>query len=260
MAQAIINSGKIEGSSKETLLYLISMKEQYEAAKEQIEGVVSSLVGSLGTDLMEGLYNDWLNGGKNAGQAFGEGVAKSLTNLGKNLLFNAIFSEDLMALQNKIKENLKTTGDPNSMVQSLIEFNEEAKKKAQAYQDLLTEYAKQLKEKGITDNIGITGEEKTDLKGSIKASLTEETGSILAGNLMGIQVSVLDIRNFMLTDMKNYYTVSTMNSIETINLVNLIKADTKNIADNTLGIVPELKALNSKLSSSSDTIVAMGGV
>ena len=133
MADAVISSGKIEGSSKENLQYLISMNEQYEKAKEQIEGVISDLAGSLGNDLMSSLFEDWAQGGLDAGKAFVDGVSKSLANIGKNLLFNAVFGDDFVALQNRIKEGFKTTGDPDEMVRALLDFNDEAKRKANSF-------------------------------------------------------------------------------------------------------------------------------
>lgn len=199
MAEAIISSGKIEGSSRENLQYLISMNEQYEAAREQIEGVISDLAGSLGSDLMGSLFDDWAKGGENAGKAFTDGVSKSLANIGKNLLFNAVFGDDFVALQNKIKEGFKTTGDPNEMVKALLDFNDEAKDKGKQFQDLLSEYSRQLSQRGIEDVFGLAGlqDEKSGsntntLSKGIKA-ITQDQADILGATTKGMQVSLLQV-------------------------------------------------------------------
>lgn len=189
MAEAIISSGKIEGSSRENLQYLISMNEQYEKAKQQIESVISDLAGSLGNDLMSSLFDDWAKGGDNVGKAFSDGVSKSLANIGKNLLFNSVFGDDFVALQEKIKQGFKTTGDPASMITALLDFNNEAAKKGAEYQSLLDEYAKQLKEKGIEDVFGLINEETRKRQGSSKGfeSMSQDSANELNGRFTTIQ-------------------------------------------------------------------------
>lgn len=190
MAEAIISSGKIEGSSRENLQYLISMNEQYEKAKEQIEGVISDLAGSLGSDLMSSLFDDWAAGGENVGKAFADGVSKSLANIGKNLLFNAVFGDDFVSLQNKIKEGFKTTGDPNEMVSSMLEFNKEAAGKGKQYQQLLEEYARQLKQQGIDDVFGLVKDDANATRQASQkglASMSQDTGNELNGRFTVIQ-------------------------------------------------------------------------
>jgi hypothetical protein len=191
MAEAIISSGKIVGSSKENLQYLISMNEQYEAAKDQIEGVISDLAGSLGNDLMSSLFDDWAAGGENAGKAFTDGVSKSLANVGKNLLFNSVFGDDFVKLQDEITQAFKTTGDPNAMISSLLDFNKEAANKGKQFQTLLDEYARQLKFQGIDDVFGLIKNDTTDTtrKASEKGitAMTQDMGLEIKGMLTNVQ-------------------------------------------------------------------------
>lgn len=110
---------------------------------------------------------------------------------------------------------------------------------------------------GVKFDTSGAGDENT-LKGSIKASLTEDTGSILAGTFTGVHVALLDIRSFVMTDTKEFYDKSIQHSVNAMETLKLIKNDTGNIDTNTKDTVAVLKSIDSKMSNSANQARAAG--
>lgn len=169
-------------------------------------------------------------------------------------MFNAVFGDDFVALQNKIKEGFKTNGDPNTMVTALIDFTKESQSKGQQFEDLLNEFQKQLNQQGIKDVFGLADGKQTanSMRASIKAELTEATGTVLAGTFKGVQLNTQLIYD-------------TNKRIELIAIQNVgyarkIEANTANTVGELKAVVVEMKTLNSKIKSADNAARAMGGI
>lgn len=229
MAESLLTSGKVVGASKENLSYLVSMNEQFEKAKEQIESVISDLAGQLGSDLMNSLFDDWSKGGENVGNAFANGVKKSIANTAKNLLYQTIFGDDLTALQDKIRKGFKDTGDPSAMITSLIDFYKEAQSKGKTYQDALSEFEKQLKAQGIDDVFGILGETTRSAVNKGLAAMSQDTANELNGRFTAIQEHTFYIMN----DIKGVNTTLNLMYNENVRIGNLSVDHLGKIRENT---------------------------
>lgn len=229
MAESLLTSGKVGGTSKENLSYLVSMNEQYEKAKEQIESVISDLAGQLGSDLMNSLFDDWSKGGENVGNAFADGVKKSIANTAKNLLYQSIFGDDLAALQDKIRKGFKDTGDPSAMITSLIDFYKEAQNKGKTYQDALSEFEKQLKEQGIEDVFGILGDSTRSAVNKGLAAMSQDSANELNGRFTAIQEHTF----YMMNDIKGANTTLNLMYNETVRIGNLSVDHLGKIRENT---------------------------
>lgn len=229
MAESLLTSGKVVGASKENLSYLVSMNEQFEKAKEQIESVISDLAGQLGSDLMNSLFEDWSKGGENVGNAFADGVKKSIANTAKNLLYQSLFGDDLTALQDKIRKGFKDTGDPSAMITALIDFYKEAQSKGKTYQDALSEFEKQLKAQGIDDVFGILGETTRSAVNKGLAAMSQDTANELNGRFTAIQEHTFYIMN----DIKGVNTTLNLMYNENVRIGNLSVDHLGKIRENT---------------------------
>lgn len=229
MAESLLTSGKVVGASKENLSYLVSMNEQFEKAKDQIESVISDLAGQLGSDLMNSLFEDWSKGGENVGNAFADGVKKSIANTAKNLLYQSIFGDDLTALQDKIRKGFKDTGDPSAMITALIDFYKEAQSKGKTYQDALSEFEKQLKAQGIDDVFGILGETTRSAVNKGLAAMSQDTANELNGRFTAIQEHTFYIMN----DIKGVNTTLNLMYNENVRIGNLSVDHLGKIRENT---------------------------
>ncbi|GAB4020227.1 hypothetical protein GCM10028808_60660 [Spirosoma migulaei] len=191
LAQTLIDNNLVDDATKETLKSTIEWQKQVEATHEAIKAVVKDLVGSFGDKLGDSLVDAFRNG-TDAAMGFKttlEGIIEDFTT---KLLYSKVLGPYLEQFGKDIEASLMPGGDQ--------QIDDDAAKfftNAGTIINLTTDYLKQIqdgaKSKGfdIFKPTGTTASQANALSGSFK-SLTEETGSVLAGQMNAMRISQAD--------------------------------------------------------------------
>jgi hypothetical protein len=181
LAQTLIDTNKVTERTKGVLQNLIDWKKAADEAREQLKDVVSELAGSLGDDLRNALVEAFKNG-TSAAEAFGDSVDKVLENIISNIVFNKVFAKAFETLQQDMEDSFdpaKGTKYDQSWTDDLGRFFKQAPELIKQVYEGLDQAKQEAGEYGI--NIFSGTEKKPGLAGEITRSITEETGTILAG-------------------------------------------------------------------------------
>lgn len=249
--RTIIEANSLAGKSIEDLQQLLD--------KGLLDDVTASAVQQLIT--LEQQYKDTLNAfrAETTGTTIDQ-LSDSITQLFANATTSA---EDFgKNFEEIIKTSILKSFTRNSLEKGLQNFYEELAKLSESNGGLdaseiaklkelyfaLTEKAK--KDFGDLQNItGVSFDPSTgtggtnSLRGSIQASLTEETGTILAGVFKGVQLNTYNIQQSSTAAALNLgqiYTIAT----QQLTLTQQIADNTKRSADATEVAVTELKGIN----------------
>ena len=106
LAESIINTRQFSGDGKERLQYLIDLYNKAEEASKQVKDYLTSIFGDLGNSMSDALVDAFKNG-TDAGKAFGESISKMLENIGKNMIFQTLFSDIIENANEKMLSVMK---------------------------------------------------------------------------------------------------------------------------------------------------------
>lgn len=193
LAKSLIDNNLVNDATKGILNNIIDWSKKLEEARAQIKSVVSDLAGSLGDDLRNSLVDAFKNG-TDAAVAFGESVNKTLENIISNFLFNQVFAKSFDELQKRMQKSFDVGGD-NNFVDDITAFYKQAPELTKQFNDALAAAQKESDKYGLNvfgKNKNATGAQTNSLVGSIKASITEETGTVVAGQLGGLRLTALE--------------------------------------------------------------------
>ena len=168
-------NNQLDDKTKALVQNVLDTKDAYEAARKQVTDIVSELAGSLGNDLKTALVDAW-KAGEDSAKAFGETVDKILENIISNLVFNAVFGESFKKLQSDL-ENDFIHGTAADITDTMGDFFEKNKGNIDKFNEAMKIANEQAKEAGLSAFTQNKSGNTNTLKGSIQASLTEETGS-----------------------------------------------------------------------------------
>jgi len=237
LAKSLMANNQLDDKTKALVQNVLDTKDAYEAARKQVTDIVSELAGSLGNDLKTALVDAW-KAGEDSAKAFGETVDKILENIISNLVFNAVFGETFKKLQTDL-ENDFIHGTAADITDTMGDFFEKNKGNIDKFNEAMKIANEQAKEAGLSAFTQNKSGSTNTLKGSIQASLTEETGTILAGVFKGVQLNTLELVNIN-------------KSMEQVAIKNLDYA--VQTANNTYNTVSELKAVVVKLTNIDNNI------
>lgn len=184
---------KINEEQRKKIQNVIDLKEAYDANMQVVRDDIADTFGALGSAVTDSLA-DAIMAGADAWSEFTKAGAASLESLGKKIAFELFFSKKFDNLQKQLEETYGTGKGSEDLAKTqmsiLQSFFESTKGDMEAAQKWLEEWQKQAGAAGF--DIFSKGNTNT-LEGQIRASLTEETGTILAGQISGMRYDVKDI-------------------------------------------------------------------
>ncbi len=193
LAKSLVTNNLVDDATKGILNNIIDWSKKLEEARAQIKSVVSDLAGSLGDDLRNSLVDAFKNG-TDAAVAFGESVNKTLENIISNFLFNQVFAKSFDELQKRMEKSFDVGGD-NNFVDDITAFYKQAPGLTKQFNDALAAAQKESEKYGLNvfgKNKNATNSNTNSLQGSIKAQLTEDTGTLIAGQFGAMRLTALE--------------------------------------------------------------------
>lgn len=247
LAQSLIDSKLVKGQSEEVLASLVQWKQAVEAANQQIEDAVSTLAGQLGDNLRDSLVQAFEDG-TDAGQAFAQSVGDSLESVLKQLLFNAVFGDALKDLQDKLTNTLENGGDVTDVYTKFFQTYSGLSKQ---FSDDLQQLQNQAKANGLDIfQSSSNNNNPNTLAGAIKAGITEDTATLLAGQFNAMRLE--EIAQTELAKLANN-SLSKMTDLMTQNLMQIVKIETNTgltakYTANLIDMKASLKSIDGKIS------------
>lgn len=246
LAKSLINSGKVDAATKVLLQTTITFYDDQQAALDQINSALTDLAGNLGTSLENALVTAFENG-TDAAKAFGSSVSDVIGNIVQQFLFEDIFGSKFQDLNDKLKATVLAGGSQADIEAQFVQFFKDAAPLVQNFEDGL----KAAQQAGATQGLTLFPSQNggagspSSLSGGIQAAITENTASILAGTMNGIQLGVHET-NISLGKL-------TMIAQSTLEAALQIQINTRRTADNTDALpdmLDELKGINSNTEGS----------
>lgn len=252
-AKALLQSGLLTEQAKQQLQYVESLADAYEAAKEQIEQVVSELAGGLANDIINSLVDSYKKGGRDAGEAFLNGFKPTLAKIAQQLLFEALFAESLKDLQDEIKQSFQTSGI-DSIAGIIAEWGVSNKNTAQAYIEGLKAFNDIFDQLGYKDVFGKNSASGNSVSGTIQ-QITQQQADVLTGQFYA-QTTVLNDINSKLP--KNYFTDSIVMLNQQFDVLNKIEINTKDTVRRLDKAVASLESIDKKMNNAANQAAAAG--
>ena len=192
LAKTLVGTDLVTDKTDAALQNMIAWSDAADAAREQIVGVIEDIVGGIGNDLNNALVTAFEDG-TDAAIAMGEVLNDVLENYISQLIFAATMgpyldklTEDMFASVglNPEGEVPDVAIDPSiadgSFADDIGRFYDSYGEGVRRYNESMEEAQEAADERGM-DIFQPDDKPQTGLSGSIRASLTEDTGSLLAG-------------------------------------------------------------------------------
>lgn len=243
LAKSLLGANQVTDATKKLLQNTVDYYDEEQKALDQITSALTDMVGQLGTNISDSLVQAFENG-TDAAKAFSTAVSGILGNIVKQDLFQAIFGNQLTSLSQKLNADALAGGDvTNSIISDLESFFKGSSSLVGTYEQALSAAELAGKNQGLdlfpsSNSTAST----TTLSGGIQASITEDTASILAGTMKGIQLNTLQTNDKLDTQilyMSQYLSIAQDN----LSMALKIEANTRRTADNTDGISDTLKQI-----------------
>ena len=254
LAKTLIANNQVSDSTKVLLQNTINYYDEAQSAIDQINSALSSLAGSMGTNLESALVKAF-EAGTSAFQAFQGVVSSGISDIVAQFLFSDIFGASLDKLNAALKATVLAGGTQADVTagitQDFTQFYNEAGSLAGEYQQGLAAAQASAKQQGIAlfDPTADAGSGSSTLTGQIKG-ITEAQANVLEGVERGIQLldlgmsDTLKMNGKTLTDQLSEMRNQTLLQMQ-------IVANTKRTADNTEGIGQSLINIDKNTSSGS---------
>ncbi len=250
--EELYSQGKLKDKAKADFESLKALREELEKAGLQVEDLQEQLnqllTGTNVDGLADGLMELFENG-KAAAADFGQSFEDILRNAINNSFKEKMLKDALQPWYDDFAA-MFVEGTPTDADLAALK---------ERYTQIGEDMAKQLEAMGAIAGVSPGGKDadKNTLKGDFK-SLTEETGSVLAGRMAGVQLAMVDMAAAskqsgaaMLAELRE----QTLNSME-------IAANTLRTANNTerlAAIETALVSMDRKMSNGNNALRAAGG-
>jgi hypothetical protein len=192
LAKTLVTTNQVTDATKTLLNNTISYYDEQQTAIDQITSALSTLSSNLGTNLEDALVTAFENG-TDAAKAFGDSVSGVIGNIVQQFLFEDVFGTQFQKLNDQLKATVLAGGGQDAITADFVDFFKTAG-------PLVTQFNQGLqaaKDAGAANGITLfpsstQGSSATTLTGGISQSITEDTATVLAGTLNGIQLGVYD--------------------------------------------------------------------
>lgn len=216
--QRLLDEGKLDANTEVIVNNLIKARDTAQQLRNNLN---AELTGTTLDRIADDFISTLTDGTQDFGKTFEDTIQKSIINGFKGELIK----NQLQAFYNQFADLSKgglTEQEIEVLRKSYIDASEKAKADLQALS----------KATGIDLTASSTTANTNSLKGSIKASLTEDTGTILAGVFRGVQLSLVNIEGILkIQGVNNASMVAIANN--SLNSLVAIQNNTLRIANNT---------------------------
>ena len=198
LAESIINSREFSGEGKEALKNMIDLYDKAEDATKQLKDYLSGIFGDLGNNMSDALVDAFKNG-TDAGKAFGDSISKMLENIGKQMIFQTLFSGIIEDANNKmldVMKNQSMSADEKfkNYVDILDVMTTQILGQQGAFNDLMSKYKGMASEKGVSLFSSENEQQNATANGISSISYDQANsliGLITAGNITREQTRAL---------------------------------------------------------------------
>lgn len=198
LAESIINSREFNGEGKEALQNMIDLYGKAEEAAKQLKDYLSGIFGDLGNNMSDALVDAFKNG-TDAGKAFGDSISKMLENIGKQMIFQTLFSGIIEDANNKmldVMKNQSMSADEKfkNYVDILDVMTTQILGQQGAFNDLMSKYKGMASEKGVSLFSSENEQQNATANGISSISYDQANsliGLITAGNITREQTRAL---------------------------------------------------------------------
>lgn len=195
LAQSLIDSGQLDDQTKELVQSTIDWQKQVEAAQKAIKAIVSDLVGDLGGRLGDGLVQAFKDG-TDAALAFKGTLEDVLESFVTKLIYTKLLAPYLKTFEDEVSKSLDVEhGGDGTIVDDIKrlygksgEITTTVNDGLQAVQDAAKEAGFDILKNKATSSI----KNPNTLSQSIRADITEQTGTIVAGQLNAMRITQVD--------------------------------------------------------------------
>nr|DAS78495.1 MAG TPA: tail tape measure protein [Caudoviricetes sp.] len=198
LAESIINSREFSGEGKEALKNMIDLYDKAEDATKQLKDYLSGIFGDLGNNMSDALVDAFKNG-TDAGKAFGDSISKMLENIGKQMIFQTLFSGIIEDVNNKmldVMKNQSMSADEKfkNYVDILDVMTTQILGQQGTFNDLMSKYKGMASEKGVSLFSSENEQQNATANGISSISYDQANsliGLITAGNITREQTRAL---------------------------------------------------------------------
>ena len=198
LAESIINSREFNGEGKEALQNMIDLYGKAEEAAKQLKDYLSGIFGDLGNNMSDALVDAFKNG-TDAGKAFGDSISKMLENIGKQMIFQTLFSGIIEDANNKmldVMKNQSMSADEKfkNYVDILDVMTTQILGQQGTFNDLMSKYKGMASEKGVSLFSSENEQQNATANGISSISYDQANsliGLITAGNITREQTRAL---------------------------------------------------------------------
>ncbi len=242
-------SGRItEETTKELLDTARESLQEYQAALEEMRGIIRDFAGDLSSQLSTSLQ-DAFRTGEDAAEHFRQSINRVLLNIFMQDLINQQFRQFFNSLQEEMEASMGVGGDQN-WIDDIKRFSDQITPRLDAAMEAMQIFDDELQAAGYEGFGSSDSAAASGLQGAIRREMTEETASELTGLFRG-QYDITK-KHFQLSErwfaMEQKCCDATM-SIMASNA--LIEENTRNTVIQVMYAVAELKTISKQTKSAS---------
>ena len=214
LAESIIGSREFNGQGKEALQNMIDLYDKTEEAAKQLKDYLSGIFGDLGNNMTDALVDAFKNG-TDAGKAFGDSISKMLENIGKQMIFQTLFSGIIEDANNKmldVMKNQSMSADSKfkNYVDILDTMTSQILGQQGTFNDLMSRYKGMAADKGI--NLFGSENEQQSASANGSSSITYEQSTNLIALITAGNISRDQIKDIFSTIMASAGTITAFSS------------------------------------------------
>jgi len=191
LAEQLLTLDALPQATKTALQGLVDYNKQIEESQKAIESAVESMAGFIADDLRTALVSAW-DDGTDAFEAFRGSVSAGLKKIVEDMIFNAVFAEQFKQLQANMTKSFSQGGD-QSVVDDLKKFYDQAPDLVKTWIDSMNKAQQEATTAGFDwATPGASQAQATGLAGAIQQDITEQTASLIAGQMNAMQINVIE--------------------------------------------------------------------
>lgn len=255
LAESIIGSREFNGQGKEALQNMIDLYDKTQEAAKQLKDYLSGIFGDLGNNMTDALVDAFKNG-TDAGKAFGDSISKMLENIGKQMIFQTLFSGIIEDANNKmldVMKNQSMSADSKfkNYVDILDTMTSQILGQQGTFNDLMSRYKGMAADKGI--NLFGSENEQQSASANGNSSITYEQSTnlialITAGNISRDQIK--DIFSTIMASAGTLTAFSSSTNSAVLEIKNLMIYSNSHLED----ILKYTKSIYSEFSDKIDSV------
>lgn len=255
LAESIIGSREFNGQGKEALQNMIDLYDKTQEAAKQLKDYLSGIFGDFGNNMTDALVDAFKNG-TDAGKAFGDSISKMLENIGKQMIFQTLFSGIIEDANNKmldVMKNQSMSADSKfkNYVDILDTMTSQILGQQGTFNDLMSRYKGMAADKGI--NLFGSENEQQSASANGNSSITYEQSTnlialITAGNISRDQIK--DIFSTIMASAGTLTAFSSSTNSAVLEIKNLMIYSNSHLED----ILKYTKSIYSEFSDKIDSV------